>query len=153
MDGFSTHLPILRAIGRCMPEIREVQEYGSGIYSTPLFLDRETYPNVTLVTSYETSEKWLYLAPKDARLIMLTGAIPEPRLTADLIFIDSDTQDNKIETIRLVRERYAGLVVIHDSENQHYWREIVQFKNYRNFNAFLPETAIASHRLLPVFNI
>ena len=57
-DPYATHLPVLREIGAMRP-IRRVLEFGAGMYSTPLFLDRTAYPDLEVLVSVEDDWEWL----------------------------------------------------------------------------------------------
>src|SRR5271157_4885712 len=54
---YATHMPILVGLGfLCRP--RKVIEFGSGEFSTALFLDRSVFPSVEEVVSYENDAVW-----------------------------------------------------------------------------------------------
>src|SRR4051794_36469667 len=56
-NDYATHLPVLIALGGYLP-IRRVLELGSGLYSTPAFLDRGAFPYLELLLSIEHDREW-----------------------------------------------------------------------------------------------
>jgi hypothetical protein len=96
--------------------VYQVLEFGSGLYSTPLFLNRNYYPNLMLLDSLEHNRQWAdkvaAACSKDSRLLLL--CVPEPLEKAvgndlrqyDLILIDNgDTWTTRQQTIRERRRK------------------------------------------------
>lgn len=130
MDPYSTHLPILRALG---PNgHRRILELGAGAFSTPLFLDRAVFPLVELVFSIEHDRAWaeqVQAANSDPRLEM--HVVPEPiepfldildLSKFDLIFVDnSDKAERRVATIQWIAQHATNqVVVLHDLERDDY---------------------------------
>src|SRR5690349_15789849 len=98
-DAWGSHLPVLKAIGRICPHISHVVELGCGRYSTPTFLDKACYPNLTRLTSLENNETWAKQVQSciaDVRLHLIFGSdillatqlgLVTSRVPPDLIFI------------------------------------------------------------------
>lgn len=121
MNPYASHLPVLRAIGSTMP-IRRVLEFGGGEYSTPEFLDRNSFPVLERLVTVERDDVWRerLAAIKDVRLT-LRKEWEDPH-GYDLIFID-DGQNTaeRVRTIEAVaKAKPPGLVVIHDAEIAEY---------------------------------
>lgn len=128
-DAYGSHAGALRRIGQRLP-IRSVVEYGAGWYSTPLFLDREAFPDVGSVQSYECNPEWAAKVRgenADPRLNLVEmplrafrHAVPTP--DPDLVFIDCDEvkggRHDFSERAALIAE-YArhpsAVVVVHDA--------------------------------------
>lgn len=124
-DPYGTHLNILRAIGK---GITTVLELGAGQYSTPLFLDRSVYPDLTNLCTIEQNKDWVPSIDDPRHHIAI---IPEPienfldTLTLDsydLIFIDnSDKAESREATLRYIAEKAGrSLIVTHDWERESY---------------------------------
>src|SRR5579859_3848467 len=68
---YTTHLPALLAL-RFLRPIRRVLELGAGEHSTLAFLDRECFPELETLLSFEQDPQWAErvktLAGSDARL-------------------------------------------------------------------------------------
>lgn len=146
--NYASHLPILTGIGKSFP-IRRVLEYGSGVYSTPLFLNRDVFPDLRELVSIEVDACWRDTVQQkvgeNPRLILSSTDIPYPSASDfDLIFIDSATYEGKIETIRKVAQSFKGIVVVHDSDVEAYMREIESFPWKQNFTKYVPETCVAN---------
>ena len=101
-----------------------VLEYGSGRYSTPLFLAR---PHIKKLTVVETDFIWrreLVHNNQDPRMTVLVEGNPSP-MNYDLIFIDDGiSADQRSRTIRAVLSRRHPVVVIHDANVPEY-RELI----------------------------
>ena len=155
--NYASHLPILTGIGKSFP-IYRVLEYGSGIYSTPLFLNREVFPDLRELVSIEEDACWRDMVQQkigeDSRLTLSSVDIPHPLSPDfDLVFIDSATYEGKIEIIRRVAQSFTGIVVIHDSDVEAYMREIESFPWKQNFTKYVPETCVANSSPLDLTKI
>src|SRR4051812_48590531 len=53
----SSHLPILIGLARVF-QLRQVLEFGSGHFSTLCFLNRDLFPDLQRVQSFETDPEW-----------------------------------------------------------------------------------------------
>lgn len=121
-DRYDSHLPVLAAIGAVMP-IRRVAEYGPGFGSTPAFLRREWFPQLTSLVSYEESDDWCrrlaYTLPADSRWDLRGVNVgnlcfeADPPPETDLAFIDSATADGRLALCVRLRGR-VPVVVFHD---------------------------------------
>lgn len=159
MNPYSTHLPILQAIGRVLgPDIHNVVEFGGGVFSTPTFLNRNIYPALKGLVTYEGGERWRdrisEIVGIDSRLQLKGhyGADIEAFCSwADLIFIDDGLNvGQRVSTINRVLEFFSMVkrlhcpIVIHDFEVAEY-RQVVFNNNIFNFNEFsglIPTTVI-----------
>ena len=120
---FATHVPLLRASGA---GIKTVLELGTGLFSTPLFLDRGYYPELEALVSVESDEEWARLARRgDARHAVVFVAEPIESYLAgidldryDLIFVDNSTlAERRCDTLRYLSTHVGrSLVVAHDFE-------------------------------------
>lgn len=150
---YGSHIPVLRAIGRHLNGgARKIVEYGSGKYSTPVFVDREWYEHAESVTSYESDPEWMetvqrlvnderhtsYLTPMDR---MADNIEPD----ADVVLIDCDyshDEDNRFQArcdlIRAYEQHEHPVVVVHDS-NFKSIAPTVNGSQYRYRATFKPE--------------
>lgn len=149
-DIGSTHIPILIAVGLKYP-IKTVLELGTGYYSTPTFLNREVFPDLEELISYEDDPKWRYIAMetyKDVRM-HLVEELPSPTHPYDLIFVDnSQSGVTRAQTIRRVAEEATtSLCVIHDAEDVNYIPEICRFKQTMTIKTYDKWTALATNNL------
>lgn len=128
-DPYATHLPVLREIGRQYP-IRRVLEFGAGLYSTPLFLDRTAFPVLESLVSIEDDWAWLQtvkVACPDRRLSLRYGGLFAAQQWVDvedydLILIDSGKEEaDRVPVIEWIAgQRPSAVVVIHDYERTAY---------------------------------
>lgn len=149
-DPYSTHLPVLRAIGSAL-RVERVLELGAGDYSTREFLNRSSFPHLTRLVSDEPDREWreriAEIAPQDVRHIV-THLMFERIMTSlyayDLILIDCGTQASEripyIKAIAVARTR--AVVVIHDFEVEAYQKAAVGFEQCAVYSALRPWTAV-----------
>ncbi len=122
-DRYASHRNVLKTVlNTYKPE--KVLEYGSGKYSTPIFLNRPHVKKLTVVESDFTWRRELVYKYKDPRMTVLVEGNPRP-MNYDLIFIDDgSTADQRCRTIKAVLSRPHPVVVIHDVEVPEY-RELI----------------------------
>ena len=124
---YGTHQETLKWCAR-QKKIVRVLEFGAGLWSTPLFLDKNYFPDVAYVLSLEFSKEW---ADK------VREAVTDPRLEIrtegsaslegwDLIFIDSAAPRETVISLVLKGNIGDALVVLHDYEMVSYQVEIKQ---------------------------
>lgn len=159
---YATHIPVLAAVSEVFP-IRRVIEFGSGLDSTPAFLDATVFPEITNLTSFENNADWWHRVNahvgRDPRVDMrqVPGKMSEAVSTAgldhaDLILIDdSDCAADRCATIRKVLWSASAdsLVLIHDFEVEVY-REAASFPYRFVFDAVNPNTGLLSGSPLPM---
>lgn len=150
-DPYESHVPVLRKLGH---GIKRVLEFGSGVHSTPLFLDKKFYPHLTSLLSLEHNSQWaLKVRGKigyDERLDM--RVVPEPLEDSvkdysqfDMIFIDnSDAWENRVKTIEHVSKQDIrnAIVVIHDMEHDFYQKAAESFPHRVIDSKLTPWTGI-----------
>ena len=130
-QSYQTHLPVLLNLAQTLKP-RKIVEFGMGHYSTSVFLNRDVFPAVEQLISFEDDREWFnamnekhgHDARFHARLVsppMWRTAIQLKAEEWDLIFVDdSRTEIERAKTLlalRLTRgitKRPA--VVIHDVE-------------------------------------
>jgi hypothetical protein len=152
-DAYATHLPVLRALGRHLL-IRRVLEFGAGWHSTPMFLNRSSYPALERLVSVEAYADWrAALGEKygsDKRWHCVEAW--DGSVDYDLIFIDDGLSEaERVQTIRRVSAMMPTCpVVIHDFERVAYQQAAVGLHAYKFVdNSRLPQTAMlvsGSHR-------
>lgn len=156
-DVYATHLPILQTLGKLF-SINRVLELGAGHYSTPVFLDRQYYPDLKLLVSFESDLGWRDAVSEmitDHRGIVLYSedmAATIRRLhdldEYQLIFIDNGaTVSQRVEAIEAVIDRKPnGLLVIHDWDNEAYRNAAMQNTLYHwiTIDKEYPSTAIGT---------
>jgi hypothetical protein len=127
-DGYGSHVGALKAVAKLTP-VRTAVEFGSGRFSTPTFLNREHFPDLTALVSLETDREWgedTRARNPDPRLVLRYCPIADIHAAevpdADLVMIDCDHHtSNKFDYSARVKliERYAAdpraVVVVHDS--------------------------------------
>lgn len=129
-DPYASHIEFLKTQGG---EASRVLELGSGLHSTPLFLNREFFPHVIEVRSVEHIQVWAdrvaEICQGDTRLNLVV--VPEPiedylrtidLEDFDLIFVDnSECWQNRVKTIEYLGEHVVtSEVIIHDFEHKFY---------------------------------
>jgi hypothetical protein len=152
---YSTHLPILAALG-IITQPKRVLEYGSGLISTPAFLNRAVFPKLKHLASFENSREWHERVSScigdDPRieLRLSDGPIKDAVMPADLsavdlVFVDDSDELGRAQTIAAI----AGFVpqgipvVIHDLELWHIRRSAGLFDHVFRFDGFNPQTGVA----------
>jgi len=155
-NPYATHLPILIGLGRLM-KIRQVLELGSGLHSSPCFLDRRVFPDLLQWHAIENDFHWgeqvANLIGSDGRAKItfvdqpIQSAVREMDFSAyDLIFIDdSGDSDQRAATIREIAGRcpQSTVVVIHDWEIPAYRQAARSLPQRFSFEAFNPSTGVA----------
>jgi predicted O-methyltransferase YrrM len=154
-NPYLTHLPILIGLARII-SVRRVLEFGAGEYSTPTFLNRAAFPDVSFVRSCENDAQWL------DRVEQLTRADPHIEMTYvegpistiasrldyagfDLVFIDDSLKvPARAMTIEAVAQHRTPdtIVVIHDYEVPAYQRASQPFRSRFQFTAFNPTCGV-----------
>ncbi len=116
--GVASHLPVLLEVGKIFgKEIKNIVELGSGLVSTRLFLDKDYFPNVEKLTSYEFLQEWFdklnelidderfdYRLYKDYEEIEVA--------TGDLLFVDGNRK-HRNKVLRDFHNNFK-LVICHD---------------------------------------
>jgi hypothetical protein len=133
-----------------------VLEYGSGLISTPAFLNRAAFPKLKHLASFENSREWhenVTSSIRDdarAQLRLTEGpmkdAVARDELAAaDLVFVDDSDELGRAQTIMAIADsRPFGIpVVIHDLELRHIRRSADLFDHVFRFDAFHPQTGVA----------
>lgn len=153
-DPYASHLPVLTAVALMRP-IRTVLELGSGPFSTTAFLDRQRFPDLERLVSYEDDPSWAaevrLAVGDDQRLTYVEVAniptqLPDKAIEEDLVFIDnSKSPRERARTIEQVRSRLSpnALVVIHDCDKWEYRGPLRRFDNHTIIDAFTPQTGLA----------
>ncbi len=153
VNPFATHLPVLVGLAGLF-EIRTALEIGCGQYSTPTLLNRNAFPDLLTLHSFENDLAWsrkvIQMTGCDSRLKLEFGNQPMamavtnmPAENYDLVFVDdSQTYEERADTIRKVADRFsaAKLVLIHDSEVPLYQSAASTFRNRFTFTALNPNT-------------
>lgn len=156
IDPYSTHTPVLISIPKVF-EIRRVLEFGSGLFSTKVFLST-IYPNVEVVISYECDVAWAEIMNQQVkdpvRYFLFCESEKEtiknhqntPSIFQwDLIFIDGKTGHGRVEFLKASVDK-SKIIVIHDSEND-YWDSIRTINDYIPvaYNNLFPNTTTYFH--------
>src|SRR5437016_13483683 len=84
----ATHIPILIALSKLIT-VNKVIELGTGLYSTPLFLNRSVYPFLQSLHSYENNVSWINKVKqsiKDPRLNLVEVNGPMYSAASELDF-------------------------------------------------------------------
>ncbi len=154
-DRFATALPVLVGLSRLIP-VKKVLEFGSGLNSTPLFLNKTVFPDLIKLTSYENDLGWYNNVKNrigdDTRIDLhciddnMSSIVSDIKLSEyDLIFID-DSMDSTLraETIKNVisNNDSQNIIVIHDYEIKKYRQASKGISNRFDFNALFPNTGL-----------
>jgi hypothetical protein len=148
-------MPILVGLSPIFAPSR-ITEFGSGLFSTALFLNKKVFPRVATIESFEDQSDWYSqivgtLQDSRMRVTLVPESVPEaaswiPLSQSDLIFID-DSQDatTRSRTVRQVARRVPmnTPVVIHDFELLPLRVCSRYFDHSFCFNVFNPQTAVA----------
>ena len=94
IDGWSSHIPILRTIAK-KHKIERVLELGIGKYSTALFNDKEEFPDLIELVSVEDNPEWV---TKVASEIPMRADIQ-----MELILAEKDKTFKEVEKMDLSR--------------------------------------------------
>lgn len=139
--GWGSHQPALRAIAKFMP-IRSVIEFGSGPYSTDLFLDPEAFPLLESLTSFEHNSEWagIVVMGNDQRHQLIIAspenfAARSAGMKADFVFLDSGP--TMAERLTLVPHclTLAPVFAMHDCTVREF--EHPGFKYLKAFNSVI----------------
>lgn len=150
---WGSHQPALRAIAQFLP-IRSVIEFGAGFYSTPLFLDREAFPLLESLVTFENEWDWANsLRTNDPRHTMVITTtkrfIPHSTgMRADFVFIDSADAGGRVELMPHALT-IAPLFAIHDCQVIPPWASELDHlgaKYVRGFNSAV-QTVFASNTI------
>lgn len=149
-----SHIPIFKALAPIFKP-RRILELGSGMCSTPMFLDREIFPDLEMLVSIENDPAWADIvrgATNDDRLdlVLIDGLVAD---YAKLLFIhqfslvffdDSRSGAERCETIRAVGPLMpdGALAVIHDYEEQQYQDASMVFDHQFIFDWLNPCTGV-----------
>jgi predicted O-methyltransferase YrrM len=152
---YTTHMPVLAALPR-LTRVERVLELGCGDFSTLTFLDRDMYPDLQRIHSWEDDREWMErvqsVVGDDPRISMEYIEDWETSLRArdmseyDLIFVDNGRQfHERAATIRTVMERAVprNIVVIHDFEFTTYRLAAQPSPHRYAFSVFFPHTGVA----------
>ena len=151
---YQSHVPVLIALARLLKP-RAVAELGMGDYSTSVFLDRNLFPTVERLSSFETDQEWFDKVRKkhgdDSRFE--PQLVPSPmwktaiKLRADafdLIFVDDLGEIGRMKTIlalRLAKGITRGpVIVVHDVERPRVRAATLVFPNRKYFRDLSPQT-------------
>lgn len=154
-NDHATHIPVLVALG-LLTEVRSVLEFGSGTFSTLTFLNREAFPHLETILSFENDAAWYAKVREqvshDPRITLtyadgpLHALVPDLDLAAyDLIFIDDATKASlRAETIQSVVAHCGprNVIVVHDFEVGTYQRAADAASQKFRMTAFNPNTGV-----------
>lgn len=139
---YASHRPVLRAI-LAQDKPRTVLEFGAGIHSTPLFLER---PEVTRLVSIEPDAGWRGVVRKkcdDPRLSLRHSLDVDPA-SFDLVFIDNGRSvAERVQTIETVLRPGHPVTVIHDMDERDYLTAVEKLAANFRVVATDPPTAVA----------
>jgi hypothetical protein len=154
-NPYATHVPALVGISAIIEPARVV-EFGCGLYSTSTFLNRNIFPKLIELLSFENDLRWAEsiapLASKDPRLHILSvegamhvAARGAPLAKYDLLFVDDSTcVEDRCKTIEAVGDSVGSgtAMLIHDFEVHDYRRALPHGIRVFVFDAFMPLTAV-----------
>lgn len=165
-EKYSSHQPLLISVARVM-EIRRVVEFGSGLFSTTLFLDTNHFPHLQSLLSFEDNPEWFAkivaeIVPQEimykthlyksadgnekCRMCCCSekdALLLSAECKADLVFVDGTSPKWRNSTA-IHAKKIAPLVVMHDAENRRYSEAINAFKYRFLYKKRIPYTALLS---------
>lgn len=154
-EPYLTHIPILLSVPRWRC-IGSVLEFGCGAFSTRAFLEREYFPDLERLESYENDPVWAERISERLRgetrlnLNVVNGALCNAVRDLDLdqfdlIFVDdAATGEERTKTIRTIAAKHPrrALVLVHDFEYLPYRQAARSFRNRFRFTGLNPNTGI-----------
>ena len=154
-NDHATNIPVLCALGLLF-EVRSVLELGSGLFSTLSFLNKDLFPDLEFIHSYENNPEWhakvneqtrrdnrITLTYVDGPLAVLVPGIELS--TYDLIFIDDGTKAAvRAESIKAVVRHHSphNVIVVHDFDVETYIRAAEGVSKQFTMKAYNPHTGI-----------
>ena len=153
IDPYATHLPVLRKLATHL-HVRSVLEFGGGLHSTKLFLDRAVFPALDELVTLESSLAWatrLYGEIDDPRwTCVVAPEVMHPRIAPlfglgfDIALIDGATSAERLHAM-LAAQYLAQVLVGHDTE-QEYWNAIrprlVGYYTEHVYDELTPHTSV-----------
>lgn len=154
-EPYATHVPVLVGISAvCRPKL--LIEFGSGTFSTLSFLDKEAFPSLERVESYENNLEWFEQIQKKipfnalVKLNFVEGEMYRAvqsanTASASMIFIDdSPTDAARVPTVEEVARGCGAepVVVLHDNDLWRLRLATRKFENRVSFNAFNPQCCV-----------
>jgi hypothetical protein len=154
-NPYATHLPVLIGLSRLLA-VKRVLELGCGKYSTLTFLNKDIFPVLEVLDSFENDLEWANemkeITRGDPRIKIrlidkpMSEIVPQIDFQEyDLIFVDdSVTVDERTRTIYEIAKRKTAVkaVVIHDYENKSYREAAKEFSYRFKFDALNPNTGL-----------
>jgi len=116
--GCGSHQPALRALAR-FTKVYSAIEFGAGVYSSHLFLDKEAFPDLTSLVTFEHKKQWADSVANDDRrhTVVITNYRNFKGISAgmrsDFVFVDSAPHDKRLELLDHALQ-LAPIVGIHD---------------------------------------
>jgi hypothetical protein len=144
---FSTHVNLLRSLGG---GVRSVLELGMGEFSTNIFLDKNCYPDLTLLASVESDPSWAKIT-NDPRHVVHIVEEPIETLLADLnlddydlIFADNSTSgERRCATLFYLSQNVnRSIVIAHDYDVPSYREACREFNHVIVDDRQKPNTAM-----------
>lgn len=124
-NPYNSHFEVLKVLGNLKYyEIQSVIEFGAGEYSTKHFLNKDIFPKLEVLISFESDSKYCDIIDVKRHFPILcsdTNAIRNLRIMpqVDLIFVDGKYEASRVPTAMAAKE-YSPLIVVHDMENTNY---------------------------------
>ena len=140
--GYDSHAAALKAFAK-FTKVTSVIEFGAGMGSTPLFLNREFYPDLLSLVSLENEPTWAENVKTDDKrhTMILTPsdnfAQASKDLRSDFVFVDCiNGREHLFEHVLTL----APIFAIHDRQQG----QITGFKYVKGFNSHI-QTVFASN--------
>ncbi len=150
-NDYASHMIILAALGYTVGHSRKIThvlELGCGLYSTPQWFNRMTWPHIKSVVSYEDNPIWrrhVRFVIRDPRFT-LTDIWPSSINTADIILIDNGQDEiDRLGAIGYVTQaqNVTGMVILHDANEPQYMAAIEpHFDHCIIYTGAYPHTAL-----------
>jgi predicted O-methyltransferase YrrM len=163
-EPYKTHVPVLIKIAQSLRP-RSIAEFGMGNFSTSIFLDRELFPSVERLTSFEDDPGWFSMIvqkhSQDLRFepILVSGSVWKAALKLrasdyDLVFVDdSKHARDRVRTLlalRMARGITKGpVIVVHDVNEPRYRAATLFFPNRTYFSDLCPQTGVLCWKARP----
>ena len=144
--GYGSHQPALRAFAKFM-EVHSVIEFGAGLFSTHLFLDKTVFPHLASLVTFEHDGGWaekVRVEDDRHKLIIVSHeqfVNKSMGMKADFVFLDSGPSFKTRFGLMKHAKTLAPVLAIHDCLINRFNNE--GFKYVKGFNGVI-QTVFAS---------
>jgi hypothetical protein len=127
--------------------IKSVIEFGAGIYSSKLFMDRNVFPLLESLVSFEDAPNWAHNVwsadPRHALVITQPDGFEmhSAKMKADFVFVDSGPGSDRVKLVQHGL-KLAPVVAVHDYLEQNLM--CLGTKYMRGFNSTIQTVFVSN---------